>query len=248
MTIGIYAIFNKENGKSYVGKSKNIEQRFAQHKYHLNSDDYNKKACNRHLWNSYKKHGSDSFDFVILQKFDYFDDEILSEAELFWMEFYETTIRENGYNLRKDSSSNMTVHEETRKLMSENVSGSKNPNFGNRWSEESKVEMSEKMKLAHLRGSYTEEWKAKISVASTNTWKNEEKKKDMADKVSIAKTKLKFYQYDKITNELIAVWDSMKKIIDKHPDWHRIAIYSVCNGHKNSYRGYVWKSEIIEGE
>lgn len=28
MTIGIYAIINKINGKVYIGKSKNIEKRF----------------------------------------------------------------------------------------------------------------------------------------------------------------------------------------------------------------------------
>ena len=34
----------------------------------------------------------------------------------------------------------------------------------------------------------------------------------------------------------------MLEIIDKYPDFHKIAIYSVCNGWKKSYRGFVWKS------
>jgi hypothetical protein len=68
----------------------------------------------------------------------------------------------------------------------------------------------------------------------------------MARKVAKATSTLRFYQYDKNTMELVKVWEYMDDILQENPNYHRIAIYSVCNGHKKSYRGYIWKSELKE--
>lgn len=87
------------------------------------------------------------------------------------------------------------------------------------------------------------EWKAKLSKNSKLLWKDEEKKAAMAEKVAEAKSILKFYQYCKISGELIREWNSIREIMLEHPDWHDKAIYGVCNGHKKSYRGFTWKSE-----
>lgn len=106
--------------------------------------------------------------------------------------------------------------------------------------------MSEKKRSQYKDGTYdymkTEEWRLKLSAWSAETWKNHEKKNNMARKVAEAKSELKFEQYDKITGELVAIYNSMLEIIDKYPDFHKKAIYSVCNGWKKSYRGFVWKS------
>lgn len=121
MTIGIYIITNTINGKIYIGKSKNIERRFKQHKSYMKNKNLDNKRCNPLLWYSCKKYGIDSFTFEILQSFKIFNDEVLKDAELFWIEFYGCTDRELGYNLRKDSSSNMVVHPETSNKISLNL-------------------------------------------------------------------------------------------------------------------------------
>lgn len=51
------------------------------------------------------------------------------------MKIYNSTDRNYGYNLRMDSSTKMIVHEETKKLFKQRI-GNKNPNFGNKWSNE----------------------------------------------------------------------------------------------------------------
>jgi hypothetical protein len=170
----------------------------------------------------------------------------LAELELFYMDFYNSTDKDHGYNLRRDSSTKMKVHEETRKLISDLNRGSRNPNYGNRWTQEMRNKMSEQKKEWAKNNPITEERRKQISETSSAIWKDEDKKNSMARKVAKATSTLRFYQYDKNTMELVKVWEYMDDILQENPNYHRIAIYSVCNGHKKSYRGYIWKSELKE--
>lgn len=248
--IGIYCIRNTINNKRYVGKSKNIEKRFWTHKNLLtkcsSSPEKFKRVVNRHLANAVIKYGIEAFEFEILEVFDICDETILADAEVRWMEYYDSTNRSHGYNLMKDSSQKVIVHEETRKIISEANTGEKNPNFGNFWSEDMKNSMSKIKKKQHEDGLYshmqTPEWKAKLSAWSSGTWKDSEKKNKMARKVAEAKSNLRFEQFDKFTGELVGEYNSLLEIMDKYPDFHKISIYSACNGWKKTYRGFVWKS------
>ena len=246
MTIGIYAIRNKIDHKIYIGKSKNIEHRFWCHRNNLSKTDRNRKQTNRYLWNAVQKYGLDNFEFFILESINVVDEEFLSDRELYYIDLFRSTESEFGYNLRRDSSTNMIVHDDTRKLISELNRGSSNPNYGKRWTPEMRQRMSEQKKEWSSLNPCTDERRKEISDFATELWKDEEKKFNMARKVAKAKSLLRFYQYDKNTLELIKVWENMDDILQANPDYHRIAIYSVCNGHKKSYRGYVWKSEIKE--
>jgi group I intron endonuclease len=246
MTIGIYAIRNKINQKMYIGKSINIERRFWSHKNSLSKPERNKKQTNRFLWNAVQKYGIDNFEFLILESITHKDDDYLAELELFYMDFYNSTDKDHGYNLRRDSSTKMKVHEETRKLISDLNRGSRNPNYGNRWTQEMRNKMSEQKKEWAKNNPITEERRKQISETSSAIWKDEDKKNSMARKVAKATSTLRFYQYDKNTMELVKVWEYMDDILQENPNYHRIAIYSVCNGHKKSYRGYIWKSELKE--
>ena len=64
MTCGIYAIRNLTTNKVYVGKSINIEIRFAGHKSMLRSE-VRSRDCNRYLYNAFKKYGENDFVFEI---------------------------------------------------------------------------------------------------------------------------------------------------------------------------------------
>lgn len=254
--VGIYCIRNVLNNKRYVGKSKNIPKRFWKHKNLLKKyqEDPEKfrRQVNRHLANAVALYGLENFAFEILEEFTEIDEGALADAEIKWMEYYNTTDRDFGYNLMKDSSQKVIVHEETRLLISTINAGENNPNFGNYWTEEMKSSMSEIKLKQHAEGMYdymrTPEWKAKLSEWSKNTWKDPVKKATMAAKVAEATSELRFEQYDKVTLELVGVYNSMREIMDKYPDFHKIAVYSVCNGWKKSYRGFVWKSFLKEDQ
>lgn len=105
MTIGIYCIRHIESGKRYIGKSIDIERRWKKHR--SGSD-------NRHLRNAIRKHGINSYHFLILEKFDVIDDDMLSRREMFWIEHFQTCDRKFGYNLESVSEGSVIVHAETR--------------------------------------------------------------------------------------------------------------------------------------
>lgn len=239
MTSGVYSITNSLNGKRYIGKSSNIEQRFINHRYCLNRDDVT-KGVNRHLFNAVKKYGIDNFIFEIIEEVE--GEDSLTDRELFWIEHYKTLSRDFGYNLRLDSSTRCYVHEETKSLLREVMKGEGNPNYGNKWSDDQKKRNSDIAKKRHADGLYGDSWRDKISKSSSEMWKDSEKKVVMAKKVSKSKRLYTFDQYAK-DGLFICSWDSVEDIISANPDYKWQNIYSVCNGYKKSYMGYIWKKK-----
>lgn len=243
MTCGIYAIVNKVTGKRYVGKSVNIELRWANHLSQLRKE-VRSKDTNRHLFSAFKKQGEESFGFEYLEVTE-LSDEILAERELFWIEQLQATNREFGYNLRKDTSTKCIVSSETRLLISEINKGESNPNFGNKWDDEQKSKASAIAARNHSLGRYSsEETKRKHSESSMRFWKeNPDKKEQMKKAVSLARTEYKIAQLTK-EGDLITVWETMFDILTANPDYFRIAIYNCINGHKKSYRGFLWRKVV----
>jgi group I intron endonuclease len=64
--VGIYCIKNVVTGKMYIGSSINIEGRWKQHRYQLNTNRHE----NHYLQHSWNKHGEGSFEFSILEVVD----------------------------------------------------------------------------------------------------------------------------------------------------------------------------------
>lgn len=60
---GVYIIKNIITSKVYVGSSFNILKRFNEHNGCLKKN----KHHNKHLQNSYNKHGKENFSFIILE-------------------------------------------------------------------------------------------------------------------------------------------------------------------------------------
>lgn len=249
---GIYGIRNKLNQKIYVGKSKNIKARWAGHKSDLKKKLKNKDT-NRHLWNAVQKYGLDNFEFIILEELP-IDEVIFKIRELYWMDYYDSYNRDYGYNLRRDSKTNMIVHEETRALISQAVSGENNPNFGNHWTNEQKSYMSDLKKQGHKDGTLTVDKEALKRGRKTTARKYEENpqlKVDMQKKVS---ENHNLYEYLKLTleGELLEVYQNRLEVREAYPDAGKTIILSVCNGHKRSYKGFLWRyrdresNQIIE--
>lgn len=89
--IGIYKIENIVNGKVYIGQSVNIEQRWKNHKYHLNNSTH----YNDYLQRSWNKYKSDNFKFSILEECEECD---LNDKEIYWIDYYHSCEYEYGYN------------------------------------------------------------------------------------------------------------------------------------------------------
>lgn len=246
---GIYKIVNKINKKVYVGKSKDIYQRILNHKYLLNNKDKNE---NRHLINAWHKYGAYNFEYFVIEELE-LNEELLREREDFWIVELKATNKNFGYNLRRDSSTGVIVSEETRKLKSEIFTGEKNPNFGNKWTDEQKLIMSKRLKTEFKSGERVinpETPKKACEIRNKHWDENPQLKEDMKKKVSVSRTEYRFYQYNKETEELIKVWDSVYDILKENPNWKRHNIYAACNGKKPTIYGYKWKKflkdEIVQ--
>ena len=90
---GIYKIRNLKNGKIYIGQSTDIKTRWNNHKFELNSNTHR----NPHLQNAYNKYGEDAFEFTILERTF---EENLNNAEEYWINYFDSTNPEKGYNLK----------------------------------------------------------------------------------------------------------------------------------------------------
>lgn len=91
-SIGIYCIENIVNNKKYIGLSRNIEQRWNEHRSKLRRG----KHINIYLQRAWDNYGEDAFRFYIVENCD---SNILSEREAYYITKYHTLSHESGYNL-----------------------------------------------------------------------------------------------------------------------------------------------------
>lgn len=105
--IGIYKITKKENGKSYIGQSNDIERRFKEHKYR--SDISIDLAI--------KKYGINAFIFEIIEECSL---EQLDEREKYWIAFYNT-YKGFGYNCNEGGGDSRGENNGRTKLTNQDI-------------------------------------------------------------------------------------------------------------------------------
>ena len=97
--IGIYKFTNKYNRKCYIGKSKNIENRY---KGHIKAAEHN---CNGYFYNALRKYGVEGFDFEVVLELPWLIGHskeemkaVLDYWETFYIKYFGANIRQYGYN------------------------------------------------------------------------------------------------------------------------------------------------------
>ena len=108
---GVYCIRNVIDRKVYVGSSRNIIQRRGFHFCTLRKNQHH----NCHLQRVFNKYGEENFEFSILEEFS--EEFLLISREHYWMDYYNSTNGEFGYNL-SPFTDRRVVSEETRRKMS----------------------------------------------------------------------------------------------------------------------------------
>ena len=93
MTCGIYKITHKDTGQSYIGLSKNIEDRYYKHSHRHNMDSRIDRAMD--------KYGADKFYLEIIEELPY-DIHLLMEREKHWIAHYNTYEDDFHFNLTPD--------------------------------------------------------------------------------------------------------------------------------------------------
>lgn len=214
---GIYLIRNLINGKVYIGKSRDIDQRIGQHITMLN------KKCktheNDHFINAWSKYGKLNFAYVVLEYLP-LNEELLSKKELEYIDLYNSLDSKKGYNKRYDSLTGLIVSQETRERLSQS------------------------QKKRYLNNP---EERLKISINSSNFWKNNpEKKKIMSTKVALKIRKYKIGKFTYDSKQCIEIFNTREELRLKNPDYYIQAILGCCDGRKKSYNGFLWRYISIE--
>lgn len=94
--VGIYKITCElDSNKVYVGSSESLHNRFKSHKSALKSE----KHSNYRLQKAFNIFGLNSFKFEIIEECN---PSILLEREKFWIDYYQSYIPSEGYNLMKN--------------------------------------------------------------------------------------------------------------------------------------------------
>lgn len=211
---GIYKIQNKVNGKIYIGKTKNFRKRYTHYKSAFNKRDT--KQINSYLMRSLEKYSPAQFKFSIIEECHI---DLLAERELYWMDEFETTDCQKGYNLRRDSSTGMVAHQSTREKISRRV----------------RREFEDGIRS-----------REDLSKLATNIWKDGERRRGMALEVSKSKASY-FIQMDR-QGIVVAVYESIQQVLHSIPNSKWQNIYAACNGSKKTYLGYRWeRSKDITG-
>jgi len=186
----VYQITNISNKKFYIGSTKDFHKRKRDHRAKLNR----KQHDNIHLQRSWNKHGSATFTFKIVEQ----------TVDLLPREQHYIDTLKPQYNIGKHAcgGDNLTNHPdreqiikrrsatvrqkhlqmstEERQKLSDNMKGSKNPNYGNKWNKKQRKKASIRQKKVQ----WTEERNRKVAIAVKKSWQNEERKKQWSRRLS----------------------------------------------------------------
>ena len=107
--IGIYKITKKENGKSYIGQSNDIERRIKEHQ--------SKRTRPYPIELAIQKYGKDAFTYEVLEECSL---EELDEREKYWIAYYNT-YKGFGYNCNIGGGTSSGENNGRAKLTEEDV-------------------------------------------------------------------------------------------------------------------------------
>ena len=261
----IYKITNKLNGKSYIGKTNDLEKRW---RYHLYALERNGQTP---LYRAMRKYGVENFEFSVIETIECGSKEELNqrlcELEKHYIENYQTK-SPNGYNLtdggeglsgmkfskshRKkiaDALKGRTKTEEHRQKLSEIRKRLKipPPNKGKRLSEETKAKIS-RAKKGQAAGEKNPFYSKKHSpefIEWIKEYNRQWAQENYEHLVKSQPNRIAVHMRDKETGEIIQTFDSLKqaaKWIAENTKYKGdvSTISDVIKGKKELAYGYKW--------
>lgn len=204
-----------------------------------------KTGTSSHLRNAVSKYGFDSFDFVVLETIEVLDEDLLSELEIYYMDFFKTNDPDFGYNIKRDSSTSCVLRDSTINKMRESSLGELNGNYGNKWSRQQRENLSKKVIENHKKGLYKHIYNDSHSKKISDRWASysDDEKDKIMSKQSLSSSKYNYIQKT-MNGEYVKTWNSIREITSANPTYRRQGIYSCVNGYKGSHRGYKWEKVI----
>ena len=215
----IYKITNNINQKNYIGlTTKTVEQRWQEH-----IGAIQKHKENRPLYKAMSKYGIANFSISTIEEVD---NELLSERERFWIEYYDSY--KNGYNATLGGDGRWT-----RKIEQYSLDGQLIQVFDTITQASNTMNISESV----LRGVCNKKYK----TAKKYLFKYADDETLVEELVQNAKTnnyyKTIVCQYS-LSGQLINIWDS----IDDAKKNTGISNISRGLNHSKPTSGYIWRT------
>lgn len=197
--IGIYKITNKINGKTYIGQSVNIKQRWAEHKANLR----NNKHENPYLQNAWNKYGENNFTFKVIEECEQSE---LDDKEIYWISeycSYKDFENSKGYNMTIGGGGTRKIH----KVSQYDLEG----HFIKEWDNGLIASQITGINAGSIYGSCIH----RLSYADNYIWLYSD---EITDSLLIKRLQrikcTKVLQYDKEGN-FIKEWDSLNQIVNE---------------------------------
>lgn len=153
MTCGIYRIYNKVNGKSYIGQSKNVERRINEHFYSLSRGVHR----NHHLQSAFLLYGSENFGHQLIEACE---EATLTQREEYWIDAAHHYA--GVYNLAKPENGKKMSIEVRQKMSASHLNRKRGPH-----SEATKQKISETKKARAVECTLKTE-SVKMSISERN--------------------------------------------------------------------------------
>jgi len=125
MKSGIYCIRSVSQNKIYIGQSVDLNRRILNHKYLLKKGKHSNEILQRH----HDKYGINDLKFETIE---FCEIENLDDRERYWINYYDSMNRSNGFNMESGGNENKKISEERRKA----ITGNGNPMFGRKHSQD----------------------------------------------------------------------------------------------------------------
>lgn len=227
----IYKICNKINNKLYIG------QTTRPFKDRIN--DYKRGYGNNHINNSIKKYGFECFEFSIIETCSTIDK--LNEREIFWINYYNSRDRINGYNIELGGMNSLASNE-TKKKMSLS-------HFGIIQSKEwiaNRIAKSGTTDSKKYGKAKSNEEKLTLSINSAKYWQGKSRDEDTKKKISISKqghlpSNIKtVYKINILTKEVLGLYVSITEASRQNPSFTQSKISRICNGKGKSKENFTF--------
>lgn len=187
---GIYSIIHIESGRPYIGSALLFFKRWSEHRMNLRRN----RHPNQRLQNFWNKYGERAFEFKILEIIENSTKESLEQREQYWIDYYDSSNRNIGFNIRKQASSNLGFKhsDETKQKMRlahlgkkqspEHIKNAADSHRGKKrteeqakrcartWTDEQRQQRSEQQKQIFQRDGISEGTREKCRLASLKRW------------------------------------------------------------------------------
>lgn len=134
----IYKIENLCNGKVYIGQTTKLKGFYGRYPY----GNVIGNCKNSHFKSALQKYGMENFKISECIDVGY-DRDDLNNKEIFWIQFYQATNPEHGYNKHVGGSPEFCLPEASKQHMIQLKRGKSSWNCGKSWSEETKRKIKE---------------------------------------------------------------------------------------------------------